>query len=136
MVEVCGLGDGNATFLLSLSVPLASPFSHFYPLGAVVQRGVGEYSNGGMGGLDGHCIVHHNDAFYSSRNSYASSATFRPRVLLKRAFEGKNLEVPPVSVRHCSRYRIEPFAQRKSCLLPFFLPLPLAWSQQRKDFGA
>ena len=80
---------------LFLSVPLASPFSHFYPLGAVVQKGVGEYSDGGMGGLDGHCIVHHNDAFYSSGNSYASSATFRPRALLKRAFEGKNLEVPP-----------------------------------------
>lgn len=63
-----------------------------------MQRGVGEYSDGGTGGLDGHCIVHHNDAFYSSRNSYASSATFRPRALLKRAFEGKNLEVPPVSV--------------------------------------
>ena len=103
-VEVCGLADGNAMLSLSLSVPPASPPLSLAILPsrrAVVQRGVREYSDldGGMGGLDGHCIVRHNDAFYSWRNSYASSATFRlllPRALLKRAFEGKNLEIPPV----------------------------------------
>lgn len=101
-VEVCGLADGNA-MLSSLSLSLCpSSFSSFLAIPpsrrAAVQRGVREYSDldGGMGGLDGHCIVHHNDAFYSWRNSYASSATFRPRALLKRAFEGKNLEIPPV----------------------------------------
>lgn len=143
-VEVCGLGDGNAMLPLSLSVPPGppSPCPRHPPWRGRAKGCVGEYSGGGVGGLDGHCIVRHNDAFYSSRNSYASSATFRPRALLKRAFEGKNLG----RFRPCPRARAPLFATPDRgvragetpvaflLILSSFLPSPLAWPTPRPRF--